>query len=156
MEEMISQSLSRKQIAEQCNRSQGSIQYWLTRYSLKTNGVGGPHTAPLPHKCICGETDPDEFYGRLKRKCKACMNLEDLKRVRSYKERAVQEFGGQCVRCGYDKCIAALEFHHTDPIQKDPDFRKMRNWSFERNRAEFEKCELLCANCHREVHYKEL
>ena len=27
--------------------------------------------------------------------------------------------GGKCIRCGYDKCLKALEFHHLDPSQKD-------------------------------------
>ena len=27
--------------------------------------------------------------------------------------------GGKCIRCGYNKCLKALEFHHLDPSKKD-------------------------------------
>lgn len=69
---------------------------------------------------------------------------------------AVQAFGGRCVRCGYDKCLGALEFHHLDPFKKDPQFKTMNAWPYKRKKKELKKCELLCANCHREKHYKTL
>ena len=33
---------------------------------------------------------------------------------RRRKEYFVKKFGGKCCQCGYNKCIDALEFHHTD------------------------------------------
>lgn len=77
--------------------------------------------------------------------------------MRAYKEQAIQAHGGKCVWCGYDKCIAALHFHHKDPLEKDPDFNnKSRNWSYERKKTELKKCDLVCANCHAELHFKSL
>ena len=35
------------------------------------------------------------------------------------KQRLVNALGGKCCICGYDKCLSALEFHHTDPNEKD-------------------------------------
>ena len=32
---------------------------------------------------------------------------------------AVDHKGGKCERCGYMKCIDALEFHHIDDTKKD-------------------------------------
>jgi hypothetical protein len=64
----------------------------------------------------------------------------------------VAEAGGQCARCGYDACIAALHFHHLDPATKD--FALSNDGvtrSIERARQEAAKCVLLCANCHAEV-----
>lgn len=48
-----------------------------------------------------------------------------------------------CNRCGYDKYVGALDFHHLDPMTKDGPVTTV---------AEARKCELICANCHREAH----
>jgi 5-methylcytosine-specific restriction endonuclease McrA len=61
--------------------------------------------------------------------------------------------GGCCQVCGYDRCIEALEFHHLDPSRKDFGISyKGYTRSWERVKEEADKCVLLCANCHREVH----
>lgn len=148
---LVAEGLTQPQIAKRCSCSRNAIRYWLKKYGLKTQVPD-----PLIHKCTCGETDPTKFYGRCKTRCKACQNIENVKRVRTYKEEAICTLGGKCVRCGYDKCIAAFDFHHKDLTEKDPDFAKMKNWSFERKKSEVEKCELLCANCHREEHFTPL
>jgi len=66
--------------------------------------------------------------------------------------------GGACVKCGYSKNISAFDFHHRNPDEKDfkLDMRKLSNSSMESILSEFEKCDLLCSNCHREVHHPEL
>jgi hypothetical protein len=64
----------------------------------------------------------------------------------------VDEAGGHCEICGYDRCLNALEFHHRDPTAKEFGIA-MRGItrSIETVRREVEKCVLLCANCHAEV-----
>ncbi len=55
--------------------------------------------------------------------------------------------------CDYDRCPGALDFHHRDPKQKEfglSDRGLTRSW--EKTKNEIEKCVLICANCHREVH----
>ena len=65
--------------------------------------------------------------------------------------------GGRCQVCGYDRCIEALEFHHLDPTQKDFGIsHKGYTRSWEKVKEEVDKCILLCANCHREVHAGKL
>ena len=75
---------------------------------------------------------------------------------RRVKELLVEYKGGECQICHYNKCIAALDFHHLDPTQKD---FAISNSNIYRNidvlKAEVNKCILVCANCHRELHYKE-
>lgn len=66
------------------------------------------------------------------------------------KSKAFQHLGGQCKICGYDKCLAAIDFHHRDPREKD--FSISLKMSWEAIEAELAKCVALCANCHREVH----
>ena len=70
------------------------------------------------------------------------------------KQRIVYAMGGQCALCGYKKNIQALEMHHINPEEKDFTFsntKEYHNW--EELSSEMKKCILLCANCHREVHY---
>lgn len=68
---------------------------------------------------------------------------------------AVEKFGGKCCICGYGRCPNALEFHHVEGKKEKPSYVVMR-WSWERAKVELEKCILVCANCHREIHYHDL
>ena len=75
------------------------------------------------------------------------------KRRKKVRRMAVEHMGGRCSRCGYDKCLEALEFHHIDSAKKDFGISARgytRSW--ERVKAELAKCILICANCHRELH----
>ena len=75
------------------------------------------------------------------------------KRRKEIRQKAVDYLGGKCSICGYNKCIEALEFHHKNPTEKDFSIsRKGHCRSWERVKSEIEKCDLLCANCHREIH----
>lgn len=67
------------------------------------------------------------------------------------KKRLIEYQGGKCQICGYDKCQEALEFHHLDPNEKSFQISGGTK-SFESLKPEVDKCVLLCANCHREVH----
>lgn len=72
---------------------------------------------------------------------------------RRTKARLVALFGGRCMRCGYDDHLPALVFHHRDPSSKSFAISVdgvPRAWH--RLIEEAGKCDLLCANCHREVH----
>ena len=77
------------------------------------------------------------------------------KRRKEIRKRAVAYKGYRCERCGYDDCMEALEFHHNDPSKKDFGISSKgytRSWM--RVQKELDKCVMLCANCHREVHMK--
>ncbi len=60
--------------------------------------------------------------------------------------------GAKCSLCGYDKCKSSLHFHHIDPSKKD--FGISGNWglSWKKMKIELDKCILVCANCHGEIH----
>lgn len=77
-------------------------------------------------------------------------------RRRKIRRMAVAHAGGKCMRCGYNKYQEVLEFHHKDASQKKFGIGQnglTRSW--ERVKAEVEKCNLLCANCHREIHVEQ-
>ncbi len=90
-------------------------------------------------------------------KCKKCEYLYSRKYLENIKLKAIKYGGGECQKCGYDKCWRALHFHHIDPSQKEfgifesrPGFKKVREW--DKLKAEINKCILLCSNCHAELH----
>ena len=79
------------------------------------------------------------------------------RRRRMLRLRAIQYKGGKCSNCGYNRCIAALDFYHLDPTQKEFGISMdgiTRSWI--RIQSELDKCVLVCSNCHREIHAKIL
>lgn len=70
------------------------------------------------------------------------------------KHKAIELKGGKCERCGYNKIEDVLEFHHINPKEKTMSLSE-RSGSTEWDKflEETKKCILLCANCHREIHY---
>ena len=70
---------------------------------------------------------------------------------REVKRKLIEYKGGKCQICGYNRYQEALEFHHLDPSQKDFTISGGTK-SFESLKPEVDKCILVCANCHREIH----
>jgi len=130
-------------------------------------------------KCSkCSEEKPStaEFFYKhpngkngLRESCKECASIHMIahraelltKRRRSSRARAMKKkkrlvkyLGGKCTFCGYDKCLAAFDFHHINAEEKS--FGVGQGISeckkFEALLKEAKKCVLLCANCHRELH----
>ena len=58
---------------------------------------------------------------------------------------------GGCVKCG-EPDISCLDFHHRDPGSKLGHVGEFRKFGMKRLLAEIEKCDVLCANCHRKHH----
>lgn len=105
---------------------------------------------------IHGETEFAERKdgSRIRWKCLKCETEATQKRREKIKVMAIAYKGGKCQCCGYDKCSQALEFHHIDPTQKDFGLgAKGYTRSWEKNKEELDKCVIVCANCHREIHY---
>lgn len=72
------------------------------------------------------------------------------------KQELVYIMGGKCSLCGYDKCIAALEFHHVDKSQKERQLSSGNCYSWEEDVKEVRKCALVCSNCHKEIEFFKL
>lgn len=102
---------------------------------------------------ICSEEHSiDKFY-KSRSSCKKCFSQYVKGRQNDIKNKCVQYKGGMCEKCGYNKCISALEFHHLDPKEKDINISGIKSMDFDKYKAELDKCILLCANCHREIHF---
>lgn len=76
---------------------------------------------------------------------------------RSEKQKWFREFKLTllCSICG-ENCVSCLEFHHRNPNEKEYTIGDMMSTghSIESVKREIEKCDILCANCHRKVHCK--
>jgi formate-dependent nitrite reductase cytochrome c552 subunit len=68
----------------------------------------------------------------------------------------------KCSKCGYEKCFAAIDFHHADPKSKDISISQLirlykpTKEKIEKFKEDIETKRLisLCANCHREYHFE--
>lgn len=68
----------------------------------------------------------------------------------------VDEFRKSCMNCG-ETHVGCLQFHHRDPSTKL--FRIQQGVAekvpFAKILKEIAKCDVLCANCHAKLHWKE-
>jgi hypothetical protein len=74
-----------------------------------------------------------------------------LRRKQKIKRLLVEEAGGRCAVCGYDRCIINLTFHHVDPARKSFGLSMDTTKALAAYREEMRKCVLVCANCHGEI-----
>jgi Homeodomain-like domain len=157
LEPLIERGATIAEIAEAVGRSKATVRHWLREYGLRTrraacrDQAGTPTAGVIQRQCHRhGLTDftrrDDSGY-----RCRKCRSEAVTRRRRKVKRILVQEAGGACQICGYDKCTAALEFHHLDRHQKRFSVSLRAARSLESLRAEASKCVLLCANCHAEV-----
>ena len=89
-------------------------------------------------------------------RCKKCRVEKVIRRRQKVRKILIDEFGGKCSQCDYNKSLWALEFHHLEDSSKDFGLsQKGLTRSIEGLRKEAAKCILVCANCHREIHAGE-
>lgn len=164
--DLIEAGYSQREIAKELNVAQGTIKYWLRKLDLKTKlKKGGQQILYIDkHSKQCGKCKEiktnDCFYKQSKNGlfqgiCKKCSNKHTVERVRIIKIKMINYKGGKCNNCSLkleETHPNVFEFHHLDRRNKDINFNKIksRNWEYIKN--EIDKCELLCANCHRLAH----
>lgn len=82
-----------------------------------------------------------------------------LKRIRKkvIKRELLNYRGDSCFNCGYNECEGALHFHHKNPKEKEFEISNAKldgeSFTMEKIKREADKCDVLCANCHFELHY---
>ena len=88
--------------------------------------------------------------------CKPCGNLKRVKHCAENKDRAIDYLGGKCKDCGNVFLVQAVyDFHHKNPEEKDFCIGNILGRGWEKITPELDKCDLLCANCHRIRHHEE-
>lgn len=159
-----------KQIAEELGCAKSTVSYHITNEGYESNKIKEStiakvikfyktHTAEETSKKFSISKTSVKKYGEPKRvfisneeKRKRCTEAGNRRR-RKIKEKAIEYKGGSCVKCGYNKCNSALEFHHSEPNEKDFSIgKKGYCTSWEKVKKELDKCILVCSNCHREIH----
>jgi len=102
----------------------------------------------------------DECHNRYLRKIRKTdkfrisRNIRRKKHLIERKQWAVNLLGGKCMECGYNKSLSALTFHHKNPKEKEYMVGQMLDRPKDKIRKELKKCDLLCFNCHMELHEK--
>ena len=81
--------------------------------------------------------------------CRRCEIRLSQARVKRLHDRLKAEAGGKCTRCGYSGI--ALDWHHRNPEEKSFGISG-KGFSFEKLKEEANKCDLVCKNCHAEIH----
>ena len=93
---------------------------------------------------VCGE----ETSSRRKR-CDTCNTKIRRYRAKKY---GVEYLGGKCFRCDWFGDISGFDFHHLNDKEFGLSATNMANREWELVKKELDKCELLCALCHRLEH----
>lgn len=135
-------------------------------------------------KCLAKKSH-DSFYmrkrgprvGQFYEKCKDCMKVRGrnyyhlnhdrqlrlalIRRHRAYKEKReflIKVKDVPCADCKVKYPFYVMDFDHQNVKDKVQEVSYMftRNWSLDKIRLEVEKCEVVCANCHRIRTYRKL
>ena len=164
LEALVADGKTIAEIAQEVELSASTVRYWMMRYDIRTRHRRGRQQGQKTRdardagiavlKLHCVHHGESEFIieGRGYYRCKRCRADSVARRRRKVKAILVEEAGGSCCICGYDRYVGALEFHHVDPREKRLEMsRNGVTLSLAAMRAEAQKCVLLCSNCHAEV-----
>jgi hypothetical protein len=161
---LIEEGLTVRIVGERLGVSHATVRYWMTKYDLVTprgrlwrDSHAARHSLEPTRRGTCPRHGEVRFVRRdAGFRCERCRVEAVTQRRREIKRLLVAEAGGRCQTCGYDRCIAALQFHHRVPSEKAFAVAgKGLSRSLAASRAEAAKCTLLCANCHAEVEAAE-
>lgn len=124
----------------------------------------------------CGQVKPISEFGKNKSKkdglqthCKECVKLYKQQhyldnkeyykeKAKAYKHKCRENLNNfkqdlKCSICGEDRWWV-LDFHHINPQEKENNISHLID-SPTKLQQELQKCIVVCANCHRDLHYKE-
>lgn len=164
LEVLISQGLTQREIANKLKFGQSTIKHWLKKYNLVTSRSKKCLPICKVGYKICKSCNKElpikEFYkiktGCLHRSnCKICENKSMIHKQRTTRIKMIRFKGSKCNKCKLeltDENQSVFEFHHIDPTLKDKNYKSIKGWSWKKIEKELEKCEILCANCHRIEH----
>lgn len=108
-----------------------------------------------------------EFYKESRQKdgynrsCKVCYKQRVSRKQYTtiwrikLKEKLVEHFGGKCFDCKNVLPPFCFDFDHRDPSQKEFGLSSSLRANTKEIFAEAEKCDLVCANCHRYRTHKQ-
>jgi len=145
LKKMYHTKIPLKDISRKLKRSTKAIKHKAARLRLSR-----PNTPVNKPK---NKNHRNEYDKRYYEENKKKIYENKKKRVRQYKIELLKMLGGKCKICGYNKCLAAFDFHHKDGVKEGNINRLLKNVSKKKLLKEAKKCILLCSNCHRELHH---
>jgi predicted DNA-binding protein YlxM (UPF0122 family) len=135
------------EITKSFGRSKRAVQHRIKRLNLKRSPMRYKKEERLSRKEI-----RERYYNKNKKE----VYKRKRNRIRIYKKQLINFLGGKCKNCGYNKCMAALEFHHEKKDKESSIAVLIKDYSKQKALKEASKCIILCANCHRELHHPGL
>ncbi len=166
LSELLNSGESINSISKKTGKSLTSVRYWCNKFGLKSKHKQFKESEEKEYSDFrfcpsCKENCKiEDFYqrrGKLNSStyCKKCTTIQTVKRTQNLKKLMVDYKGGKCEKCGYNAYLGALEFHHLNPKEKDFHPSQLKRYTFDdKVKKELDKCILVCANCHREIHGK--
>ena len=123
LEALVGQGYTVERIAEQLDRGATTVRYWLKRYDLTTARTVAASPADRPPQILrsCRKHGVGIYMltsGGRRYRCRRCRAEAVSARRRRLKLALVDEAGGACRLCGYDRYAGALQFHHLNPGEK--------------------------------------
>ena len=162
---LLEQGLSGNQIGKQLGYTGTGIRWYMKKWNLTSNYLSIKdktcYMTDTHKQCPkCSEIKELKDFnkrpnGNISSYCTKCCNDNRYSLIKQHKITIITELGGKCCICGYNKNISALEFHHTEPEHKDFHISNTKTTNINKIRLEIAKCILVCANCHREIHYPQ-
>jgi len=165
----ILDDMTKEQVAEEFGCHIHTIERWLKRHNLIGIKINRKrhHVIDQLFRSYIGKTCPccfrfllwdcyiphKDYPDGYSYRCRSCKENGPPPANTVTKQYYVDQLGGSCNICKYNKCVAALVFHHVDQETKQaaPD-RLMLTLPSQACDEELDKCILLCANCHLELH----
>lgn len=152
LKQLIQDGCSVRMISEKIGKSYTAVRYQLAKFGLKTKFDKFGRTKDECRDCGDKLTAKNKYRSQNRKICKVCVNKLRVIQLKENKQKLVDYKGGKCESCGYDRCVTALDFHHLDPKEKEFTIGSNKGKSWEALKVEVDKCAMVCANCHREIH----
>lgn len=171
LEEICKNSQSYNQVLVKTGRNKGGanisiLKKYIQLYQIDTSHFSSSTSPQKEQKnitelktcvqCHHQKRTNGDFYwqnGYPRNICKKCVQQNEKEKYKT----KVQLFNDykktlQCEKCGEARYYL-LDFHHRNPVEKDYAISDHARSPLDEIKKEIEKCDVLCANCHREWHY---
>ncbi len=104
--------------------------------------------------------DPKQYKREWNKRNKESKDYYKVNERRARKQTLINLLGGECLKCGFaynGKNACSFQFHHVNPATKvfPLTASKLLDVSWDEIIDEVLKCELVCANCHFQIHSSE-
>jgi len=114
LEALVNDGLTVRAIAERVGISYATVQHWLKKHGLKTRRAAQPRGTEARtefRECrVHGWTPFVRYSANDHLRCEQCRKDRVVARRRTVKALLVEEAGGRCLLCGYDRYPGALQF----------------------------------------------